>query len=58
MARRKTANPARPWYVRVFRYTVFAGLAGQTVQKVQTGKVQTYMVLAIIGLMALLAIYI
>lgn len=36
----------------------FMGLAGHTVQKVQTGKVQTYMVFAVIGLMVLLAIYI
>jgi penicillin-binding protein 1A len=28
MARRKTAKPPRPWYVRVFRYSIFAGLAG------------------------------
>ena len=28
MARRKTANPSRPWYVRVFRYSLYAGLAG------------------------------
>lgn len=28
MARRKTAKTPRPWYVRVFRYSVFAGLAG------------------------------
>lgn len=28
MARRKTAKPSRPWYVRVFRYSFFAGLAG------------------------------
>ncbi|NUN70989.1 MAG: NADH-quinone oxidoreductase subunit L [Bacteroidetes bacterium] len=35
----------------------FAGMLGQTVQKVQTGKVQTYMVFAIIGLMMLLALY-
>jgi penicillin-binding protein 1A len=28
MARRKTAKPPRPWYVRVFRHSIFAGLAG------------------------------
>ena len=28
MARRKTAKPPRPWYVRVFRYSIFVGLAG------------------------------
>ncbi len=28
MARRKTAKSLRPWYVRVFRYSFFAGLAG------------------------------
>jgi len=28
MARRKTAKSPRPWYVRVFRYSFFAGLAG------------------------------
>jgi len=36
----------------------FAGMLGQTVQKVQTGKVQTYMIFAIIGLMLLLALYV
>ncbi|MFA6469625.1 MAG: NADH-quinone oxidoreductase subunit L [Bacteroidota bacterium] len=36
----------------------FAGMMGQTVQKVQTGKVQTYMIFAIVGLMVLLALYI
>jgi NADH-quinone oxidoreductase subunit L len=34
------------------------GMMGQTVQKVQTGKVQTYMIFAIIGFMVLLALYI
>ncbi|MCK9408987.1 MAG: NADH-quinone oxidoreductase subunit L [Bacteriovoracaceae bacterium] len=36
----------------------FTGMMGQTVQKVQTGKVQTYMIFAIIGFMVLLALYI
>ncbi|MFA6457325.1 MAG: NADH-quinone oxidoreductase subunit L [Bacteroidota bacterium] len=36
----------------------FAGMLGQSVQKVQTGKVQTYMIFAIVGLMVLLALYI
>jgi NADH-quinone oxidoreductase subunit L len=36
----------------------FAGMLGQSVQKVQTGKVQTYMIFAIIGFMVLLALYI
>ncbi len=28
MARRKTAKLRRPWYVRAFRYSIYAGLAG------------------------------
>jgi NADH-quinone oxidoreductase subunit L len=36
----------------------FAGLLGLSVRKVQTGKVQTYMIFAIIGFMVLLALYI
>ncbi|MFZ4621596.1 MAG: NADH-quinone oxidoreductase subunit L [Bacteroidota bacterium] len=35
----------------------FAGLLGLSVRKVQTGKVQTYMIFAIIGLMVLMALY-
>lgn len=35
----------------------FAGLVGLTLRKIQTGKVQTYMIFAIIGFMALLAMY-
>ena len=34
-----------------------AGIFGLTLRKVQTGKVQTYMVLALVGLMVLLALY-
>ena len=37
MARRKTANPARPWYVRVLRYTLFAGLAGLVALAIAVG---------------------
>ena len=36
----------------------FAGLLGLSIRKVQTGKVQTYMIFAIIGFMVLLALYI
>jgi len=36
----------------------FAGLLGLSIRKVQTGKVQTYMIFAIVGLMVLLAMYI
>jgi NADH-quinone oxidoreductase subunit L len=35
----------------------FSGLLGLTLRKVQTGKVQTYMIFAIIGLMVLMALY-
>jgi NADH-quinone oxidoreductase subunit L len=36
----------------------FTGIMGKSVQSVQTGKVQTYMIFAIIGFMVLLALYI
>ena len=37
MARRKTTKPARPWYARVFRYSLFAAGAGFLILAIAVG---------------------